>query len=189
MIKKTLLGVVVLTMTVIPSQAYQQAHYAAPAYHYSPAPVYHAPAPVYRAPAQVYRAPVYRAPINTYRIPRTTYNNVRMNNKQFKGPILLHHGPVVIGGRTTLPSDIHHNPAHRIGSWGSSHNHRAFVYRHNGHRWHRYYYTWFGGGVYTWYWYDTVIDSSAVADDGVTLDDATSLPDCDPNVDACSSSD
>jgi hypothetical protein len=74
------------------------------------------------------------------------------------------------------PANVPHNPAHRLGSVGSSHGHAAFMFARGGHRFYRRYYVLHG----IWYWYD---DTIPVGDPGYA--DVGGLPNCDLNADEC----
>lgn len=82
--------------------------------------------------------------------------------------------PKMTAHRTLLPAGAHHNPSHRVGAWGEKHHHEAFIYQHGGHRWHRWYYRWWVGGVPSWFWYDTLADLDAVSQESDP--EAASLP-------------
>ena len=79
------------------------------------------------------------------------------------------------------PVHIQHDPNHKAGKSGWMHRHRPFFFKHAGHRWHRYYYSFLAGGLWYWYWYDVIADS----DPAVILYDDAVLPDCDPEIDEC----
>ena len=71
--------------------------------------------------------------------------------------------------------DIQHDPNRKAGRSGWMHQHRPFFFKHAGHRWHRYYYSFLAGGLWYWYWYDVSGDTVRP----VTLYDDAALPDCD----------
>ena len=48
------------------------------------------------------------------------------------------------------PANVHHNPAHMVGSAGLQHDHSSFVFRRGDRAFHRRYYAVDGA----WYWYD-----------------------------------
>jgi hypothetical protein len=79
------------------------------------------------------------------------------------------------------PAHIQHHPNHKAGKSGWMHQHRPFFFKHAGHRWHRYYYSFLAGGLWYWYWYDVSADTDPTA----TLYDDGALPDCDPEIDEC----
>lgn len=79
------------------------------------------------------------------------------------------------------PANVRHDPQHRAAVSGWMHRHRPFVFRHDGHRWRRHYYSFLVGGLWYWYWYDVVADTDAAA---VLYPDAA-LPDCDLDGDEC----
>ena len=84
-------------------------------------------------------------------------------------------------GTFVKPAHIVHNAKHIAGLHGHHHGHKAFFFRHGGHRWHRWYYPFLAGGLWYWYWYDVPSDNDPAV---VSLAD-TALPDCDPDEDEC----
>jgi hypothetical protein len=61
------------------------------------------------------------------------------------------------------PAGVVHDPKHRAGKSGWMHRHHPFFFKHDGHRWHRHYYTFLVGGLWYWYWYDVIADDDPAA--------------------------
>jgi hypothetical protein len=94
-------------------------------------------------------------------------------------------GPTASAGRqaasgafTPKPSHIAHNPAHRLGSAGSQHDHSTFVFRRGDRAFHRRYY--FVEGQ--WFWYDEPVPDGDPAF-ASALD--PNVPVCDEQLDEC----
>jgi hypothetical protein len=73
------------------------------------------------------------------------------------------------------------NPAHKAARSGWRRSFNPFFFRHGGHRWHRFYYTFLVGGLWYWYWYDVDADQDPQA----LVYSLDALPDCDPELDEC----
>jgi BA14K-like protein len=79
------------------------------------------------------------------------------------------------------PASVMHDAKHKAGKSGWTHRHQPFVFKHDGHRWRRHYYTFLVGGLWYWYWYDVIADDDPAAlvyDEGI-------LPDCSLDIDEC----
>jgi hypothetical protein len=61
------------------------------------------------------------------------------------------------------------------------HGHRPFFFKHDGHRWHRHYYSFPVGGLWYWYWYDDIADEDPAA----LIYSEVVLPQCDLDSDDC----
>jgi BA14K-like protein len=138
-----------------------------------------------RAPS---RAVVPGRPATLSATPKTTVKGLKgppgfklqATRKAPGSPALLNRGWSANPG-WRKPPGIAHNPGFKAGKSGWMHHHRPFYFKHNGHRWHRRYYTYLAGGLWYWYWYDVIADTDPAA---VVYPDAT-LPACDPDGDEC----
>lgn len=79
------------------------------------------------------------------------------------------------------PASLLHDPKRKAGRSGWMHRHRPFVFKHDGHRWRRHYYSFLVGGLWYWYWYDIIADDDPVA----LAYSEVLLPDCSLDSDEC----
>jgi hypothetical protein len=79
------------------------------------------------------------------------------------------------------PAGIEHYQDHKAGKSGWIHRYRPFVFKHDGHRWHRHYYSYLVGGLWYWYWYDVIADQEPAA----LVYPVYVLPECDLDDDEC----
>jgi hypothetical protein len=79
------------------------------------------------------------------------------------------------------PAAIAHHPDRRAGRSGWMHRYRPFVFKHDGHRWRRHYYTFLVGGLWYWYWYDVIADTDPAA----VVYSEIILPACELDSDEC----
>lgn len=77
------------------------------------------------------------------------------------------------------PPHVVHNPSRKAGMSGWKHGYKPFHYKHKGKYWRRHYYPVFVGGLWYWYWYDSLYDGEPAVYEEVVL------PECDPDSDDC----
>jgi hypothetical protein len=87
--------------------------------------------------------------------------------------------------RRYKPAGITHAPERKAGRSGWMHGHRPFFFKHDGHRWHRHYYSFPVGGLWYWYWYDVIADDDPAA----LIYSEVMLPLCELDTDDCTEPD